>query len=48
MKIAIGNDHTALEMKAATKRIWRRKAMKSWIWEPIPQTAVIIRYMVKK
>ncbi len=47
MKIGIGNDHSALELKAEIIEFLRKRAMRSWTMEQIHRKAVITRFMGK-
>ncbi len=48
MKIAMGNDHTAIELKNIIKEFAEKKATRLLIWVPILQKAAITLYMVKR
>ena len=48
MKIAMGNDHTAVELKNIIKKFVVKRATRFWIWEPTLLRAAIIRYTAKR
>lgn len=48
MKIAMGNDHTAIELKNIIKEFVEGKGYEVLIWVPILQKAAITLYMVKR
>ena len=48
MKIAIGNDHSAVELKNIIAEHLKEKDMRFSIWEQIRQKAAIIRFTAKR
>ena len=48
MKIAIGNDHTAIELKNIIREFVKERAMRSLTWEPIPPRAATTPYTGKR
>ena len=48
MKIAIGNDHTAIELKNIINEFVEEKATRSLTWEPIPLRAATTPYRAKR
>lgn len=48
MKIAMGNDHSAVEMKNIIKEHLEKRDMRFWILEQIPRKAATILFTEKK
>lgn len=48
MKIAMGNDHSAVEMKRKSGNIWKQRAMKWLILERMKRQAATIRFTGKR